>query len=123
VANQADNARSLRQTIPVVATFRATVVPHAQRLGNDFNGDGRSEVFWRNTSDGRNIVWWAGSYNTQAAAGVVSTPHWSVVGGGDFDGDGKADLFWRNSLTGENVVWPSGEFAQRKYVTSVITQA
>ena len=27
VANQADNARSLNQTVPVVATFRATVVP------------------------------------------------------------------------------------------------
>lgn len=123
VANQADNARSLRQVVPVAATFRATVVPHQQRLSNDFNGDGRSEIFWRNQGDGRNILWWAGSYNSQADAGAVSNLAWEVVGAGDFDGDGKSDLFWRNRTSGENIVWPSGATAQKKYVTSVVTQA
>lgn len=123
VANQTDNARSLRQTVPVVATFRATVVPHAQRLNNDFNADGRSDVFWRNTGDGRNIVWWAGNYGTQVDAGAVSTLAWNVAGAGDFDGDGSSDLFWRNRVTGENIVWPAGNTNQKRYVTSVVTQA
>src|SRR5690606_14527308 len=41
VANVADNARSLRQTIPLIAAFRDEVVGRIA-LRDDFNGDGVS---------------------------------------------------------------------------------
>ncbi|GGD34283.1 hypothetical protein GCM10007235_02650 [Pseudoxanthomonas indica] len=101
----ADNARSLNQTFPVVAQFRATVVPFNRGLGNDFNGDGRSDVFWRNSQTNGNSLWWSasptGSYSTTTAA------NWRVVGSGDFNNDGKSDLLWR-STTGSNSIWWGG---------------
>lgn len=50
VANSEDNARSLNQTIPVVATFRATVVPFAGTAPdlygiNKMGGSNKTEVF------------------------------------------------------------------------------
>ena len=42
-----DNARSLNISMPLVAQFRASVVPFGGRARNDFNGDGKSDiVFW-----------------------------------------------------------------------------
>src|SRR3546814_5738635 len=43
VANQSDNVRSLNQVMPIIATFRATVVPVAQSARDAFNGDGISD--------------------------------------------------------------------------------
>ena len=106
VANSEDNARSLNQTIPVVATFRATVVPFLGRLNNDYNGDGKSDVFWRHSQTNSNSIWLAGvptgAINSTAGTG------WQVVGTGDFNGDGKSDLFWRHQQLGLNSIWRSG---------------
>jgi serralysin len=70
----------------------------------DFNGDGKADVFWRNTN-GALYDW---SMNgSQVASGqpltyqgqpvTSSDPSWSIVGVGDFNGDGKADVLWRNA--------------------------
>src|SRR5690606_11558140 len=60
VADQADNARSLRQTIPLIAEFRASragnALAGAWRSG-DFDNDGRDDLLWRNFSTGANQVW------------------------------------------------------------------
>jgi hypothetical protein len=101
----ADNARSLNQTFPVVAQFRATVVPFVRGLNNDYNGDGRSDIFWRHSSTNGNSIWWAGS-PTGATASTTAAA-WRVVGTGDFNGDGKSDLLWRNT-SGSNSIWWSG---------------
>lgn len=107
VADQTDNARSLNQTIPVVATFRATIVPIKQKLYADYNGDGLSDTVWRNSTSGENIVWWSANADTRAQIGFVPGPAWQIVAAGDFGGDGLSDLFWRNSTTGENIIWRS----------------
>lgn len=107
VVDQVDNARSLNQTIPVAATFRATVVPVKQKLYADYNGDGLSDAVWRNSTSGENIVWWAANADTRAQIGFVPGPAWQIVAAGDFGGDGLSDLFWRNSATGENIIWHS----------------
>ena len=66
---------------------------------NDFNGDGQSDIFWRNDSGAFSS--WLGSTNggyinnDAAAAGFVSVD-WHIAGTGDFDGDGRVDLLWRN---------------------------
>lgn len=104
----ADNARSLNQTFPVVAQFRATVVPFLSGLPNDYNGDGRSDLFWRHATRYTNSIWWSAS-GTGTTASTTSAG-WTVVGSGDFNGDGKSDLFWRNAA-GNNAIYWSGAVA------------
>ena len=77
----------------------------------DFNGDGKSDIIWRNASgevaewqmNGSTII---GS-NDLNAGGVAVAPaaNWSVAGVGDFNADGNADLLWRDSSSGALVEW------------------
>jgi len=75
----------------------------------DFDGDGNSEVFWRNSASGENAVQTLIAY-AKAITGVTN-PDWHVVGTGDFDGDDRADLLWRNARTGANSIWKSANSA------------
>jgi hypothetical protein len=65
----------------------------------DFNGDGRSDILWRN--DSGTLTNWLGtgnggfSENTSAISQNVALA-WKVVGTGDFNGDGRSDVLWRN---------------------------
>jgi hypothetical protein len=81
----------------------------------DFNGDGFSDIFFRDSS-GENAILQSNGNGTFTSifASTVSNSNWFVAGIGDFNNDGKADLFWRNSSTGEDVIWQSngdGTFA------------
>ena len=115
IANQADNARSLRQTIPIIATFRATVATPGpsgaadtySHFSGDFNGDGKSDILWRNTVDGRNTIWRSGNAATPQAVTTLNNLQWQPLGVGDYNGDGKADIFWRNTVDGRNTIWRS----------------
>src|SRR5439155_311965 len=74
----------------------------------DFDGDGKADILWRNTSTGQNYIY---LMNGTAIAGegfirTVADQSWQVAGVADFDGDGKADILWRNSGTGENYLYP-----------------
>ncbi|GHD71385.1 hypothetical protein GCM10007164_17530 [Luteimonas padinae] len=119
VANQADNARSLRETAPLIAGFRSTA---GQDPRSDFNGDGRSDLFWRKSSNGRNAIWLSGNNTTQQAiAGVVVA--WQPVAIGDFDGDGRDDIAWRHPSSGRNVIWRSGNASDTIAMAGVGTAA
>jgi len=77
-------------------------------LGQDFNNDGRSDIFWRNTS-GANAIWHMNGSGFFDDSGVqtlstVGSP-WVVAGFGDFDGNGTSDVLWRNTSSGENYVY------------------
>src|SRR5947207_5643495 len=73
----------------------------------DFNGDGRTDILWRNTATGKNYIYLMNGLTvaSQGSINSVSGQAWQVKGIGDFDGDGKADILWRNSSTGENYIW------------------
>ena len=103
VANSEDNARSLNQTIPVVAGFRATVVPFVGAAPNDFDGDGKSDVYWRNATTGNNDLWTMYGLSIGTLSFVYREPGvaWKVIGSGDFNGDGKADVLWRDTSSGQ----------------------
>ena len=66
---------------------------------NDFNGDGLSDILWRQT-DGTLTNWLgqvSGSFVDNSAnlfenVGV----QWEVAGTGDFNGDGRSDVLWSN---------------------------
>jgi hypothetical protein len=75
----------------------------------DFNGDGKSDLLWRNSSTGQVTVWymngvtWTGGYEDLFPG--VSDLSWGIVGVADFNGDGKPDILWRNNTTGQKLVW------------------
>ncbi len=93
----ADNARSLNITMPLVAQFRTAVVPFAGSARTDFNGDGRSDILWRNQAQALMSYWWQNG-PTRIGSGSVSVVSTSqIVGSGDFDGDGRADQLWSSS--------------------------
>ena len=81
----------------------------------DFNGDGFSDVLWRN-NDG-SMVAWIGNANggfsadwAHAPTGVG--PEWHLAEIGDFNGDGRDDVLWRND-NGQITEWlgnPNGGF-------------
>ncbi len=70
----------------------------------DFDGDGKSDIYWRNSATGRNDLWLMNGAAPTTATTVYIEPSasWKVRGTGDFNGDGRADVFWRNDTTGRN---------------------
>jgi hypothetical protein len=118
VANEADAARALRQTIAMVAAFRDVRVALPGSRTNDFSGDGRSDILWRNTSTGANQVWLAANSATQQAINTVNAV-WRIAGTGDFNGDGRGDILWRNSSTGAGTIYLSGSSATQQAVATV----
>lgn len=77
----------------------------------DFNGDGKSDFFWRNSTTGERAIWIMDGPNIVNGGFLPSTP---IVGGnfsdwdtdfGDFNGDGKTDILWRNQVNGTKAVW------------------
>ncbi len=99
----ADNARSLNQSMLLVAQFRNAVVPFANTLKNDYDGDGRSDIHWRNVSTGRNDIWLLNGASVKSfLSPVYNEPNqaWTVVGAGDLNGDGRGDQVWRNTTSG-----------------------
>jgi hypothetical protein len=63
---------------------------------SDFDGDGTSDILWRNV-DGTLTNWLMdGGQYTGAGFGYSIPTDWSVVGTGDFDGDSTDDILWRN---------------------------
>ncbi len=73
----------------------------------DFDGDGTSDILWRNNQTGENHLWHMTGTTPQGVN--LSIPviplEWKVVATADFNGDGYADILWRNSRTGENHLW------------------
>ena len=128
VTNQTDNARSLNQTIPVVAQFRSAVVgfpPPVEEVviprfyQGDFDGDGKSDILWRHAANGQNQIWKSGSSSTPQAIATMATLSWKMVGVGDFNGDGRSDILWRNSGGGQNSIWRSGNISTSSSVTTL----
>ena len=114
-----DNARSLGQEIPVVAAFRSMMVPLGGPVRSDFNGDGRSDILWRNYASGADTIWRSANAASPQAVTAVTDVNWKIVGNGDFDGDGVADILWRNAATGTNAIWRSGNSGAPQSVTAV----
>lgn len=84
-------------------------LPWIDQAVGDFDGDGSSDVFFRNPETGQNRIALRAFY---AVDGVtVANKDWEVVGAGDFDDDDRSDLFWRNRRTGETIIWWAGQYA------------
>ncbi len=118
----ADASLSLSQTMSIVATFRATAVPvGVDAIRNDFDGDGMSDLLWRNIAAGSNAIWRSANSATQRSIASLYDLNWKVAGVADFDHDGKADILWRNSSTGANVLWRSADSATISSLATLAT--
>ena len=87
----------------LVATQTAVIVP----TPSDFDGDGKSDLVWRNYATGDNSVWFMRG-NTILRSGTlpkVLDLNWQLVAVADWNNDGHPDLIWRNAATGDNAVW------------------
>src|SRR5260370_562666 len=80
---------------------------------SDFNGDGKADILWHNSSTSETQIWFMDGHKVTGRATVlgeggsaafVGAP-WSIVGTSDFNGDGKADILWHNSSTNETQIW------------------
>ena len=86
------------------ATLTVTSSRDAQM---DFDGDGLSEILWKNVSTGL-ISYWDMNGRTMtngASFATLSNQAWRVQGFGDFNGDGTDDIVWRNNSTGVTAMW------------------
>ena len=76
-----------------------------QGLG-DFDGNGTSDILWRNSNTGQVYLWFM---NGTAMAGSGSLGYvssdWAIEGVGDYDGSGRAGILWRNSTTEQVYIW------------------
>jgi FG-GAP-like repeat len=94
-------------TIKIVNQSQATVQGNfgcTVGEAHNFNGDGKSDILWRQT-DGTTAIWLMnGAQVTQSGSlGTVGTS-WQIVGQRDFDSDGKSDLLWRDT-SGNTAIW------------------
>ena len=73
----------------------------------DFDGDGVSDVIWRNSATGDVVIWFmsAGLIRSASLIATVNSADWEIEGIGDFDHDGRSDLMWRNTSNGDVVAW------------------
>jgi hypothetical protein len=71
----------------------------------DFDGDGRSDILWRNAVTGSNALWLANGATHVNVATAALDPANAPAAIGDFDGDGRADIVWRNGNSGANALW------------------
>src|SRR5215471_14369070 len=73
----------------------------------DFDGNGKSDIVWRNLATGDTAMWMmnGATIATSSTFANVADPSWAVAGVGDFDGDGKADILWRNSASNTTLIW------------------
>jgi chitodextrinase len=75
----------------------------------DFDGDGKADVLWQNTSSGQIYLYPMNGTTILASEGYVRTVadlSWRIAAVSDFDGDGKADILWRNFSSGDNYLYP-----------------
>ena len=77
----------------------------------DFNGDGKLDILWRNTSTGANAVWYMNGVTVTGTPLLPPEPDqtWTIAGVGDLNNDANLDILWRNigpgPNAGQNRVW------------------
>ena len=74
---------------------------------NDFDGDGRSDLFWQH-DDARRVIWRAADARAQIAVARGTDPLWMPGAIADFDGNGFDDLLLRHDGDGSVRFWMYG---------------
>jgi kumamolisin len=87
---------------PILPVSAIVTVPNPP----DFNGDGKQDFLWRNTTTGQVGIWLMNG-STATATALLGSPalSWVIVNTGDFNGDGKSDVLWQLANTNQYGVW------------------
>ena len=85
--------------------LRAATLPN--RTAYDFDGNGISDLLWRETQTGELAIWLMDGTARPSTTFVFPRVDqaWQIARVGDLDGDGKADLVWRNTQSGDVAEW------------------
>ncbi|KJU82645.1 endoglucanase [Candidatus Magnetobacterium bavaricum] len=73
----------------------------------DFNGDGKSDILWHNTTTGDIYMWAMKASGIDTVSEVVKglPIQWQVKAVGDFNGAGADDILFQDTSTGDVVMW------------------
>jgi uncharacterized delta-60 repeat protein len=82
----------------------AFLVSLPKTVKNDFDGDGKSDVLFLNTTTG-SAKYWQDAAKTQSIYVGTYNLAYAYQGSGDFDGDGKADLLFVNTTSNATLIW------------------
>ena len=88
----------------------------------DFNGDGKSDILWRNTNgslvdwtmDGSQIA--NGQEVTFGGSPVSLDSSWQIAQIGDFNGNGTSDILLRNATNGTMEEWNMNGAQMRLFI-------
>ncbi len=89
------------KTFSLLVNLRTDVISKSS-VRNDFDGNGQSDILWKNISTGQVNVWLMSGLTLSSSGSplTVADLNWQIKGVGDFDGNGKSDILWKNSQTG-----------------------
>lgn len=107
-AGTANQARALRQVLPVAAAFNQPMAPLI-----DLNGDGSADVVYQNNGSLTYVLYNGG--NPLGAGQQSIGAGYRIVAAGDFNGDHRTDIAWMNA-TFNLVLWltqADGSFQQQ----------
>jgi len=72
----------------------------------DFNGDGRADWLWRDSSSNTVAIWLMNGVQAPTTGNIAVVPaNWVIAGTGDFNADGNGDLLWRDNTAGTVAIW------------------
>jgi hypothetical protein len=86
----------------------ASAITSEWKIGaiGDLNGDGRADIFWRNTNTAAVNGWIMNNLYRMSGGGIGSIPlAWTMRCSADINGDGKGDIIWTNGTTGQVNGW------------------
>lgn len=131
----ADNRSDLVLANPTTGAVQLWMMNHNTRVGSalslsgalappwkiaasgDWNGDGKPDLVWRNSSTQKLLIWTMNG--TSKLGEIVPFPdqavdaNWEVVATLDYNGDGLRDFLWYNGSSGKIVTWSMNANAQR----------
>jgi hypothetical protein len=71
----------------------------------DFNGDGKADILWRNSTNGNLAIWEMNGTAVTSSTTFANLPSaWFVAGTGDFNGDRKSDILLQDN-SGDVAIW------------------
>jgi len=88
---------------PVTAPAHSRLV--ATGADYDANGDGRTDLVWKNLTSNVHSVRLMNGASTTGGFQVAKGTGWDLVATGRYDGNQIGDLLWRNEATGSVVQW------------------
>jgi hypothetical protein len=113
------DGRDTLTNVESLAFQDVTVLTGLTSTPGDFNGDGKTDILWRNDS-GAVATW---DMNDRSSSGAVigtATNDWHIAGTGDFNGDHNSDILWRND-NGSVATWDMNDHSYNGLVIATAT--